>query len=56
MQLLAAGYYNGNVILWDTLLHEYRKFYTDQNTGIYQIEYNIILLFSFNNIIFLFNN
>ena len=41
MQILAAGYYNGNVILWDTLLHEYRKFYTDQNTGIYQIEYNI---------------
>ena len=42
MQLLAAGYYNGCVILWDTLLHEYRKFYSDQNTGIYQIEYNII--------------
>ena len=42
MQLLAAGYYNGCVILWDTLLHEYRKFYNDQNTGIYQIEYNII--------------
>ena len=42
MQLLAAGYYNGCVILWDTLLHEYRKFYNDQSTGIYQIEYNII--------------
>ena len=41
MQILAAGYYNGNIILWDTLLHEYRKFYTDQTTGIYQIEYNI---------------
>lgn len=41
MQIIAAGYYNGNVILWDTLLHEYRKFYTDQSTGIYQIEYNI---------------
>ena len=41
MQILAAGYYNGNIILWDTLLHEYRKFYTDQKTGIYQIEYNI---------------
>ena len=40
MQILAAGYYNGSVILWDTLLHEYRKFYNDQNTGIYQIEYN----------------
>ena len=42
MQLLAAGYYNGNIILWDTLLHEYRKYYNDQTTGIYQIEYNII--------------
>ena len=41
MQIIAAGYYNGNVILWDTLLHDYRKFYSDQNTGIYQIEYNI---------------
>ena len=41
MQILAAGYYNGSIILWDTLLHEYRKFYSDQNTGIYQIEYNI---------------
>ena len=42
MQILAAGYYNGYVILWDTLLHEYRKFYNDQNTGIYQIEYNLM--------------
>ena len=42
MQLLAAGYYNGHIILWDTLLHEYRKYYNDQTTGIYQIEYNII--------------
>ena len=24
MQMLAAGYYNGSVILWDTLLNEYR--------------------------------
>ena len=42
MQILAAAYYNGNVILWDTLLHEYRKFYNDQTTGIYQIEYNLM--------------
>ena len=42
MQILAAGYYNGSVILWDTLLHEYRKFYNDQSTGIYQIEYNLM--------------
>ena len=41
MQLLAAGYYNGTVILWDTILKEHRKFYTDQKTGIYQIEYDI---------------
>ena len=47
MQILAAGYYNGNVILWDTLLHEYRKFYNDQSTGIYQIEYNMMKNFIF---------
>ena len=27
LQLLAASYYNGNIILWDTLLREFRKFY-----------------------------
>ena len=41
MQLLAAGYYNGVLILWDTIFKEHRKFYTDQNTGIYQLEYDI---------------
>ena len=41
MQMLAAGYYNGNVLLWDTMLREHRKFYTDQKTGIYQIDYDI---------------
>ena len=41
MQMLAAGYYNGSVILWDTILREHRKFYTDQQTGIYQIDYDI---------------
>ena len=41
MQILAAGYYNGNLLLWDTILREHRKFYTDQKTGIYQIDYNI---------------
>ena len=41
MQFLAAGYYNGILILWDTLLKEHRKFYTDQKTGIYQIDYDI---------------
>ena len=41
MQMIAAGYYNGTVILWDTILREHRKFYTDQKTGIYQIDYDI---------------
>ena len=41
MQMLAAGYYNGNVLLWDTMLREHRKFYTDQKTGIYQIDYDL---------------
>ena len=40
LQLLAAGYYNGNIILWDTMLKDFRKFYTDQETGIYQLVYN----------------
>ena len=40
LQLLAAGYYNGNVILWDTMLKDYRKYYTDQDTCIYQIIYD----------------
>ncbi len=40
LQLLAAGYYNGNVLLWDTMLKDYRKYYTDQDTCIYQIEYD----------------
>ena len=40
IELLAAGYYNGNVLLWDTLLKTYRKFYTDQETGIYEITFN----------------
>ena len=41
MQILAAGYYNGVLILWDTILKEHRKFYTDQKTGIYQIDYDL---------------
>ena len=41
MQYLAAAYYNGALILWDTVLKEHRKFYNDQTTGIYQIEYNL---------------
>jgi hypothetical protein len=40
MQMIAAGYYNGSVIIWDLMLRDYRKFYNDQNTGIYQIAYD----------------
>ena len=40
LQLLAASYYNGNIILWDTLLKEFRKFYFDQETGVYAMTYN----------------
>ena len=42
MQMIAAGYYNGCVLLWDLMLRDYRKFYNDQNTGIYQITYDEI--------------
>ena len=41
-QMIAAGYYNGCVLLWDLMLRDYRKFYNDQNTGIYQITYDEI--------------
>ena len=40
MQMIAAGYYNGCVIIWDLMLKDFRKFYSDQNTGIYQIAYD----------------
>ena len=48
LQLLAASYYNGYVILWDTILKEYRKCYFDQSTAIYSIAYDSIrnLLFA----------
>ena len=47
LQLLAASYYNGYIILWDTLLKEYRKCYFDQTTGVYSIAYD-----SFRNLLF----
>ena len=48
LQLLAASYYNGMIILWDTLLKDYRKCYNDQSTGIYDMCYDSIrnLLFT----------
>ena len=42
MQMLAAGYYNGTIIIWDTLLKDSRKYYNDQNTYILQIEFDEI--------------
>jgi len=42
MQMIAAGYYNGCVLIWDLMLRDYRKFYNDQKTGIYQIAYDEI--------------
>ena len=59
LQLLAASYYNGYVILWDTILKEYRKCYCDQNTAIYSIAYDSIrnLLFAsgFNHDIYVYD-
>jgi len=59
MQMIAAGYYNGNVLLWDLLLREHRKFYTDQKTGIYQIEYdtnrNLIFTCGFDHDIYIYD-
>ena len=59
MQFLAAAYYNGILILWDTILKEHRKFYTDQRTGIYQIEYdsskNLIYTCGFDHDIYIYD-
>ena len=59
LQLLAAGYYNGNVILWDTMLKDYRKYYTDQDTCIYQIIYdankNLIFTCGFDHDVFVYD-
>ena len=32
IQILAASYFNGTIILWDTLLMEQRKVYKDHKT------------------------
>ena len=59
LQLLAAGYYNGNIILWDTMLKDYRKYYIDQDTCIYQIVYeqnkNLIFTCGFDHDIFIYD-
>ena len=57
MQMIAAGYFNGCVIIWDLMLKDYRKFYNDQNTGIYQIAYDsnkkLIFIYGFDHDIYL---
>ena len=59
LQLLAASYYNGNIILWDTLLKDYRKCYTDQTTGIYSMAFdsirNLIFTCGFSHDIFVYD-
>ena len=40
LQLLAASYYSGYIILWDTLLRDYRKCYCDQSTGVYAMAFD----------------
>lgn len=59
MQLLAASYYNGNIILWDTLLKEFRKFYFDQETGVYAMTYdsqkNYLITAGFNHDIYIYD-
>ena len=42
MQMMASGYYNGAVLIWDLMLRDYRKYYDDQKTAIYQIAYDEI--------------
>ena len=41
IQILAASYFNGIIVLWDTLLMEQRKVYKDHKTV------NIIIKFKF---------
>ena len=59
LQLLAASYYNGYIILWDTLLKEYRKCYYDQSTGIYSLAYdsfcNLLFASGFNHDIYVYD-
>ena len=59
LQLLAAGYYNGEIILWDPMLKDYRKYYNDQETGIYQLIYeptkNLLFSCGFDHGIFIYD-
>ncbi len=40
IQILAASYFNGIIILWDTLLMEQRKVYKDHKTVKLKIQLN----------------
>ena len=59
LQLLAASYYNGNIILWDPLLKDFRKYYFDQETGVYSMSYdiskNLLITAGFNHDIFIYD-
>ena len=59
LQLLAASYLNGHIILWDPLLKDFRKFYFDQETGVYYMSYdsikNILITGGFDHDIFIYD-
>ena len=59
LQLLAASYYNGHIILWDPLLKDFRKYYFDQETGVYSMSYdsskNLLITAGFNHDIFIYD-
>ena len=57
--LLASAYYNGAIILWDTILKVPKKIYNDQKTGIYQMCYdntkNLLFSCGFEHSIFIYD-
>ena len=59
LQLLAASYFNGHIILWDPLLKDFRKYYFDQETGVYSMTYdqtkNLLITAGFNHDIFIYD-
>ena len=59
LQLLAASYLNGHIILWDPLLKEYRKYYFDQSTAVYFMVYdpvkNILITGGFEHDIYIYD-
>ena len=59
IRLLASAYYNGNIILWDTILKIPKKIYNDQKTGIYQMCYdntkNLLFSCGFEHSIFIYD-